>query len=102
MNSTLVGFEVFTTVTLENTVLWDMTPCSLVEVYRRFGGTYFLYLQSLRVIQATGKNQTESYSEAVGFSERSFDICKTTRRHIPENSTIQYFNCIDTVATVQK
>jgi hypothetical protein len=27
--------------------LWNVAPCSLVEVLRRFGVTYCLYLQSL-------------------------------------------------------
>jgi hypothetical protein len=31
--------------TTKNTVFWDVTPCSLVEICRRFGGTYFLHLQ---------------------------------------------------------
>jgi hypothetical protein len=28
-------------VNLENTFLSHLRPCSLIEVYRRFGGTYF-------------------------------------------------------------
>jgi hypothetical protein len=31
------------------------TPCSLVKVYRRFGGIYGLYLQGRRVTQAASK-----------------------------------------------
>jgi hypothetical protein len=30
---------------LETTILWDMMPCNLVEVFRRFGGNHFLHLQ---------------------------------------------------------
>jgi hypothetical protein len=30
---------------LEMTVFWDVTPCSLVEIYRRFRGTYCLHHQ---------------------------------------------------------
>jgi hypothetical protein len=35
-----LGFEDFTVVNLENTFLWHLRPCSLIEVYLRFGGTY--------------------------------------------------------------
>jgi hypothetical protein len=30
--------EVLTTALMNVTVFWDVTPCSLIEVYRRFGG----------------------------------------------------------------
>jgi hypothetical protein len=33
----VVGDEVVTAVIMNNTVLWDMTACSMVEVNRRFG-----------------------------------------------------------------
>jgi hypothetical protein len=36
-----VRFEVLTVVPMENTI-WDMTPCSLVEVYNHFRGLYLL------------------------------------------------------------
>jgi hypothetical protein len=42
---TFVGSEILTASTTKNTVFWDVTPCSLVEIYRRFGETYFLRLQ---------------------------------------------------------
>jgi hypothetical protein len=31
---------------MKMTVFWDVAPCSLVEVYRRFRGTFFLHHQS--------------------------------------------------------
>jgi hypothetical protein len=34
-----VGFEVRKTVTIGTTILWDLTPCSLIELHRRFGGS---------------------------------------------------------------
>jgi hypothetical protein len=39
----LIGFEVFTVVTLKNTVFWDVTPCRFC-VNRRFGATYCPHL----------------------------------------------------------
>jgi hypothetical protein len=44
-NIIFVGFEVFTTVVMKSTIFWDITPCSPLKVYRRFGGTYRLHLQ---------------------------------------------------------
>jgi hypothetical protein len=40
-----VRFEVLTTVVMKSTIFWDITPCSLLSVNRRFGRTYRLYLQ---------------------------------------------------------
>jgi hypothetical protein len=39
-----VGFKVFTAVTMNNAVFWDVAPCRSY-VNRRFGGTYRLHLQ---------------------------------------------------------
>jgi hypothetical protein len=30
-----------------STILWDITPCSLLKVGRHFGGAYHLHLKSL-------------------------------------------------------
>jgi hypothetical protein len=35
-----VGFEVLTAVTMKGFIVWDVTPCSLVEVHKRSEGTY--------------------------------------------------------------
>jgi hypothetical protein len=47
--SLFVGLEALTAVTMKRTVSSDMTPCSQVEVYVSFGGTYILHLQGRRV-----------------------------------------------------
>jgi hypothetical protein len=33
---------------MKNIIFWDMTPCSQLNVNRRFGGTYHLHLQGQR------------------------------------------------------
>jgi hypothetical protein len=43
-----VRFEVFTAVTMKNSVSWDVTPCRFC-VNRRFGGTYRLYLHGRKI-----------------------------------------------------
>jgi hypothetical protein len=37
-----VGLEVLAAVVQESLIFWDITPCSPLKVYRRFGGTLFL------------------------------------------------------------
>jgi hypothetical protein len=34
-----ISFEVLTPVVLNNSIFWDITPCSALEVSRHFGGT---------------------------------------------------------------
>jgi hypothetical protein len=41
--STVVSHVVLTMVTMKGTIFWYVTPCSLVEVYREFRGTYALH-----------------------------------------------------------
>jgi hypothetical protein len=41
----VVGCEVLNAVTMKKNVVWNVAPCNLVEVYRRFGGTCCLHPQ---------------------------------------------------------
>jgi hypothetical protein len=41
-------FEVLTVVTMKITVFWDVTPCRLVDCYRRFGDSSALNLEAAR------------------------------------------------------
>jgi hypothetical protein len=47
---------------IKSSIFWDITPCSLLEVIRRFGGTYRLCLQCRRISQA--RNQRENRWQA--------------------------------------
>jgi hypothetical protein len=38
-------FEVLTAARMKMTVFWDVAPCSLIEVYRRFRGACCLHHQ---------------------------------------------------------
>jgi hypothetical protein len=44
----VLGFEGRTTVTVKITVFRDVTPCSLEDYYKRFGGTRCVYFQRRR------------------------------------------------------
>jgi hypothetical protein len=37
--------QALTRASMEVTSFWDTVPCSLVEVYQRFGGSYCIHLQ---------------------------------------------------------
>jgi hypothetical protein len=45
----VLGFEVLTAVVIKSSIFWDITPCSLLKVNRRFGGIYRLHLQDRRL-----------------------------------------------------
>jgi hypothetical protein len=55
-----VGFEVLTAVVMKSTIFWDLLLCSPLSVNRRFGGTYCLHLQSLRVSQTRKQHEAGS------------------------------------------
>jgi hypothetical protein len=44
-------------INFKSTIFWDITPCNLLKVNRRFRGTYRLYLQGRRISRA--RNQRE-------------------------------------------
>jgi hypothetical protein len=62
---------------MKSTIFWDITPCSPLSVYRRFGGTYRLHLQGQKISSA--RNQPESRWQAcfhARFSLNSFFTLK--------------------------
>jgi hypothetical protein len=63
----LVRFEVFTVVTIEKAVFWDVAPCRYC-VNRRYGGTYRLHLQ--------GRRQ-EGIRERTSVSRCNISVCCT-------------------------
>jgi hypothetical protein len=69
-----VGLEVFTAVVIKCIIFWHMTPCSPLSFNRRFGGL---------------SPPSTLKMEAIYSSETSVDTQRTTRRHIPEDDTLQ-------------
>jgi hypothetical protein len=67
-------FEVLTMVTMKNTVFWNITSCSLVQIYRRYGRSCF-HLQG----------RPEGISKR--FFEPFANLYQTARRRIPEDSS---------------
>jgi hypothetical protein len=46
-------------VTIKITMFWNVTPCSLIEVQRCFGGTYCSHLHGRRVSQAVSQQEAD-------------------------------------------
>jgi hypothetical protein len=65
------------------TVFFNVTPCSLVEVYKHFGGTFCIQLHS-SIVRGTGPWCEDEAS--IKRSAETSVIYQTTRRHIPDVS----------------
>jgi hypothetical protein len=87
---------------LKSIIFWDLTPCSPLNVNRRFGGTYRLHLQGRKISSACHLLSRcffcSTYSstlkmEAICSSETSVDSQRTKRRYIPEDSTLHNRRC---------
>jgi hypothetical protein len=85
-----VRFQVLTVVSVKRTLFWEVTQCNPVDVHRRFGRRYCLYIQARRVSQATSKNKAANdvNVEVLRSSETSVKLYRTTRRHIPEDGAL--------------
>jgi hypothetical protein len=107
-----VGFEVLTDVVLKSTIFWNITPCNTLSVNRRFGGTCRLHLQGGKISQA--RNQRACYLLSRWFLARHIlrpwrwmrhtppkrrltANGRSTRRYIPEDSTLQIFLTISKI-----
>jgi hypothetical protein len=92
---------------MKSIIFWDMTPCSPLSCVRRFGGTYRLHLQGRinRFSKPANKQAASTIChllarwfvepisstlkmEAISSSETSDATQRTTRRHIPEDDTL--------------
>jgi hypothetical protein len=45
ISNSIVRFQVLTVASMKMVVFWDVAPCSLAEIYRRFRGVYSLHHQ---------------------------------------------------------
>jgi hypothetical protein len=58
LKSFCVRFLVFTTASMKMTFFWDIAPCSLVEIHRRFGGAYCIIAL---IMEEVGTSETSVY-----------------------------------------
>jgi hypothetical protein len=54
----LAGFDVLTAASMKMAVFWVVALCSLVEIYRRFGGTCCLHHQIALMMEAASTYET--------------------------------------------
>jgi hypothetical protein len=66
---------------LKNTLFWNVTTCRLIDVYRRFGGTYCLHRQVWRMSHSSFLKR-----EAVHYFEKSANFYENTQRHIAQGT----------------
>jgi hypothetical protein len=105
-----MGYKVLTAIVMNSAIFWDITPCSSLKFNLRFGGKYCLHLQDWRINQVWNQRETRLQAEQAladcfqaGFllglffeqkigviysSEISVDFQRSTRRYIPEDSTL--------------
>jgi hypothetical protein len=88
-----------------STVFWDITLCSPLKVYWRFEGKYHFHLQGW-ISQARYQSERRWHAftlvsclayltlkmEVICSSKTSVDLQWTTRRYIPEDSTLQTYD----------
>jgi hypothetical protein len=88
--------ERFNFLYIKSAIFWDITPCSLLKVYRRFGETY-RWARYQRDSRWQAEVSCSAYStlkmEAVCFSETSVAFHLTTRCYIPEYRTLHKHHC---------
>jgi hypothetical protein len=70
-----VTFQVLKAARMDMTVFWEVAPCRLVEVYRRFSGAYY---RAITLIM-----------EAVSTSETTENFYETVRRNNPEDGHLE-------------
>jgi hypothetical protein len=89
---------------MKSSIFWDITPCSLLKVNRRFGETCCLHIQCRRISQsllATGFMLVScfAYSSILKMktcsSAMSVDFQLTTQRHIAETRALNFRIILD-------
>jgi hypothetical protein len=79
-----VGFEVLTTVVMKSSVFWDITPCSSLQVGRRFGRWRRHVLPKCRLIfsrlqSVTSRRQNSSKGHFVRLRKRIEETNETKK-----------------------
>jgi hypothetical protein len=85
---------------MKGSVFCDITPCSGRQMFNhRFGGTYRLQLQGLKVSHARkqpevgSKKSKEGLRAATSSSEKSVDFHRTAWLYVPGDGTVLSFRC---------
>jgi hypothetical protein len=60
-----VGLAFLTAVIMMSSLFWDVTPCSLLKINRRFVGTSRRYLQCPRIRKSRNQHETGSKQSSI-------------------------------------
>jgi hypothetical protein len=60
-----IGAEVYAVVVTKSSVYFDITPCSLLKVNGRFGGTFCLYLQGRRISKVRNQHEAPALTDYI-------------------------------------
>jgi hypothetical protein len=71
-----------TTVVIKGSAIWDIAPCSSLEVNRRFGGTCPLHLGGRRTKQATNQREKNRWQAD----------------HIPEDTSLYEYSLFSSLS----
>jgi hypothetical protein len=89
---TIIGFEVLAAVVTKSNILWDITPCSPLKINRRFRGTFCLISRLFLPRLILRPWRWRRY-----VPPKRWLTERTTRRYIPEDSTLQSVLIVMTV-----
>jgi hypothetical protein len=74
-------------------IFLDITLCSPLKANRRFGRTFRLKLQCMRISRERNQRESGWQSEEICYSETSVDFQQTTLPYIPEDITLYNHHC---------
>jgi hypothetical protein len=83
------GFEVLRAVVIKSSVIWDVTPCSLLQVNRRFRELCLLHLQGRRTSQARSQHEEGSNQSII---LQKTELFRGRQIYVTDSILFSYFN----------
>jgi hypothetical protein len=80
---------------IKNITLLYVLPCSLIEIYPRFGGMHGLHLEGRRAELAAASLLLAMPTQAVISSDMLVNFYQTTRHHISKDNALTTHRCQD-------
>jgi len=75
---------------MKNVVLWDLELCSVIEIYRRCGVTYYPYVQMCCLIRQFHLLLKEQGSSS---HQNSLNLYQATRHQVSQYGDLLYLSC---------
>ena len=84
----LERFQAVTMVTMKLTVVWNVTPCNVVEFHRSFGGIYCHHLRCRRITLYRKMEEMTYQNGCSRLIQNAANLLQITRRHIADDLLI--------------